>query len=57
MLLKDIQHLETCVGVNVRIFYLSLVMGFVGMILPQYGTDETLLAGPVCLLISMLLLI
>ena len=30
--MKDIQHLETGVGVNVNIFYLSMIMGVGGII-------------------------
>jgi hypothetical protein len=32
MVLKDIQHLETAVGVNANIFYVSMIMGAGGII-------------------------
>lgn len=32
MVLKDIQHLETAVGLNANIFYVSMIMGAGGII-------------------------
>jgi hypothetical protein len=32
MVLKDIQHLETAVGVNANIFYVSMIMGAGGIV-------------------------
>ena len=57
MLLKDIQHLETCVGGNVTIFYLALFMAISGMvsqiILPEFYPN----AGLPSLAFALLLLI
>jgi hypothetical protein len=59
MLLQDIQHLETCVGVDVKIFYSSVVVALVGIVIlfAFNGENEYAGFGELCLVVSLLGLI